>query len=84
MVRLPRECDFDRSRLIVKGRTLKREFYDEEGNVIYVASMRVVEETGIDIDQRVDPTAYHREYYRRVRRHRDGRVPRGSPRDDLV
>jgi hypothetical protein len=70
-------CTWERSDLFREGCTLKQVFYDVEGNIIYTASFRTKEETGIDINVREDPTSYHREYYRRVRRFRDKRKSRG-------
>ena len=39
--------------------------------------------TGIEVSRSEDPRAYHREYYRRVRRYRDGRRPRVSDEPDV-
>jgi len=76
MPRLPLGCSFDRSKLEVEGRTLYRIFYDDEGNVIHTVSLKVHMPTGVEASRSMDPTAYHREYYRKVRRYRDGRTPR--------
>ena len=76
IARLPRGCSFERSKIEWEGQTVRRIFYDEEGNVIHVASMRVHEDTGIKASISRDPAAYHREYYHKVRRQRDGRTPR--------
>ena len=61
-----------------------RVYYDPEGNPAKV--LRYAEanptpppppphKTGITVKQKDDATAYHREYYRKVRRERDGRTP---------
>ena len=76
MARLPKGCSFERSKIEWEGQTVNRIFYDEEGNIVYVASMQVHEDTGVKASRSKDPTAYHREYYRKVRRYRDGRKPR--------
>lgn len=34
------------------------------------------EPTGIEVDWKEDSKAFHREYYRKIRRHREGRKPR--------
>lgn len=68
--------DYEKSKLVQEGQTIKRIFYDDEGNVIHVASFRIHEETDCPISASEDPQAYHRWYYRNVRRHRDRRKPR--------
>ena len=37
---------------------------------------RICRPTGIEYDWKEESTAYHREYYRKIRRHREGRTPR--------
>lgn len=77
MVRLPLGCTLDRSELKTENNRIVRIFYDEEGNEIHrIWGTKIRRNTGISVDQREDPTTYHRQYYRRVRRYRMGRTPR--------
>lgn len=79
MTVFPPGCDFKRSKLTRDKGRMCRIFYDEDGQELHrVYGPRPTTRTGIEVDQRKDPAAYHREYYRRVRRLRDGRTPRVS------
>ena len=73
MIRLP---DYDHDDLVVIDRRIYRILYDAEGNEVYRIKGGCVG-LGIVADQRDDPRAYQREYYRKVRSKRDGRTPRG-------
>jgi len=75
MIRLP---DFDHDDLILIDGRVCRILYDAEGNEVHrIYAPRDHWDTGITISRTKDPTAYHREYYRKVRSKRQGCAPRG-------
>ena len=73
MIRLP---DYDHDALIVEEGWIYRALYDAEGNEVYRIKGDFVG-LQLGVNRQANPTAYHREYYRKVRSKRDGRTPRG-------
>ena len=75
--------NWDTSELIVVDGRFCRIFYDDDGNEFRrVLGSRIGARSNtprpeITVSRRGDPTAYHREYYRKVRSKAQGRAIRG-------